>query len=411
MTTRTFNPDKPVALYPLTYLEQDDEVTVGRADIDSYGMFPADGAALLRRLEAGASPNEAARWYTDTYHEVVDIVEFLDVLTEFDFLVRDGEVITAPRPLRWQRLGRTLFSPVAWICYGIVVAAAGVAMIRDKELVPSYQHIFFTSSLVAVTLGIFFGQVPWVFLHEAYHALAGRRLGLRSTLGVGRRFYYIVFETSLDGLVSVPRRKRYLPMLAGIVADVVAIAALTLGAAAMQSVSGPLVVIPRFLLAMAFGVVLRVAWQSFFFLRTDLYYLVTTVLGCNDLQTVARGLLRNRVSRVLPWFGNTADESSWHPRDRAVARWYVWLMVAGYVLLVGTVAFVALPAAIEFTQLTLQKMIGDPTPISLLDGAGFLVLNFWEPVLAAWLAILSYRRRRMAGRFPVTIEPQPRKVL
>jgi len=29
----------------------------------------------------------------------------------------------------------------------------------------------------------------------------------------------VVFETALDGLAGVPRRKRYLPMLAGILSD------------------------------------------------------------------------------------------------------------------------------------------------------------------------------------------------
>ena len=56
--------DQPLRLHPLTYLEEEDEVTVGRADINSFGLFPPDGAALLRQLEAGHPPNEAARWYS-----------------------------------------------------------------------------------------------------------------------------------------------------------------------------------------------------------------------------------------------------------------------------------------------------------------------------------------------------------
>ena len=91
-------------------------------------------------------------------------------------------------------------------------------MVRNHNLVPRYQHLFFTrSSLTILTLGIVLGQVPWMLLHESFHALAGRRLGLNSKLSIGRRFYYLVFVTSLDGLVAVPRRKRYLPMLAGMV--------------------------------------------------------------------------------------------------------------------------------------------------------------------------------------------------
>jgi hypothetical protein len=47
------NLNAPLRLHPLTYLDEGDDVTLGRADIDSYGLFPPDGAALLQQLEAG----------------------------------------------------------------------------------------------------------------------------------------------------------------------------------------------------------------------------------------------------------------------------------------------------------------------------------------------------------------------
>jgi hypothetical protein len=52
-----------------------------------------DGAALLKQLEAGYMPNDAACWYADEYGETVDIAEFLEVLEELDLLVKDGEEI------------------------------------------------------------------------------------------------------------------------------------------------------------------------------------------------------------------------------------------------------------------------------------------------------------------------------
>ena len=289
MTDTQLNLDEPVRLHPLTYLDEGDDVTVGRADIDSYGVFPRDGAELVRRLEQGSSPNQAARWYEEQYGETVDVAEFLEVLGDLDLLVPHGETAAVVEEVRWRRLGSALFSPVAWVVYGVIVAAAVVTMVRDHSLIPRYQHIFFTrSSLTILTLGIVLGQVPWMLLHEAFHALAGRRLGLNSKLSIGRRFYYVVFVTSLDGLVAVPRRKRYLPMLAGMVLDVLAVSSLTLGAAALSSTSGAGAFFYKLFLSMAFGVVIRLAWQFYFFLRTDLFFLASTVLGCNDLQGASR---------------------------------------------------------------------------------------------------------------------------
>jgi len=40
---------------------------------------------------------------------------------------------------------------------------------------------------VSVNVSIVAGQLPFQMLHEAYHALAGRRLGLNSTLRMVRR--------------------------------------------------------------------------------------------------------------------------------------------------------------------------------------------------------------------------------
>jgi hypothetical protein len=394
MTATDFDLDTPLNLHPLTFLDEGDEVTVGRADIDSYGLFPPDGADLLRRLADGMSPAEAARWYREEYGEDVDIAEFLEVIEELDLLVRAGEAPVQPRPVRWQRLGRAVFSPPAWLFFIGLVAAAGVEMVRNGSLVPRYQDLFFTrSSLTILTLGLVLGQVPWMLFHEGFHALAGRRLGLNSRLGIGRRFYYVVFTTALDGLVAVPRRKRYLPMLAGMLADVLSIAALTLGAAALDGSSGFAGLLRKILLSMSFGVVLRLAWQFYFFLRTDLYFLAVTVLGCNDLQTVSRQLLTNRVFRLAGRRDRLVDEATWTSRDRQVARWYSWLMVAGYGFLVTLVFVVMIPAAVRITEMAVHRLTKDISALSAVDFVIFIFLNFSEFILAGYLALRSYRRR------------------
>ena len=383
MTDTQLNLDEPVRLHPLTYLEEGDDVTVGRADIDSYGVFPRDGAELVRRLEQGSSPSQAARWYEEQYGETVDVAEFLEVLGELDLLVPPGETAAVVEEVRWRRLGSALFSPAAWVVYGVIVAAAVVTMVRDHSLIPRYQHIFFTrSSLTILTLGIVLGQVPWMLLHEAFHALAGRRLGLNSKLSIGRRFYYVVFVTSLDGLVAVPRRKRYLPMLAGMVLDVLAVSSLTLGAAALSSSSGAGAFFYKLFLSMAFGVVIRLAWQFYFFLRTDLFFLASTVLGCNDLQGASREHLSNRVKRLLRRRSSVSSMDEWTARDVGVARWYSWLMVTGYSLLIFMVATVMAPTAYRIIEIVVHKLRDQRTFLGGADLIVFLILNFSDLAIA-----------------------------
>src|SRR3954454_21186698 len=102
MTIAVLDLDRPLRMHPLTYLDEGDEVTVGRPDINSYGLFPPDAAALLRYLEAGHSPNDGARWYTEQYGEQVDIADFLEILEEYEMLVKDGEeAATTDIHVRW----------------------------------------------------------------------------------------------------------------------------------------------------------------------------------------------------------------------------------------------------------------------------------------------------------------------
>ena len=86
----------------------------------------------------------------------------------------------------------------------------------DAGMVPRTENVFFTESLVIVAIAVFAGQLALTLLHEVFHVLAGRRLGIRSRVRISRRMYFVVLETNLDGLAVVERRRRYLPILAGL---------------------------------------------------------------------------------------------------------------------------------------------------------------------------------------------------
>jgi hypothetical protein len=388
--------DRPLALHPLTFLDEGSEVTVGRADIDSYCVLPADGAALLRELAAGRTPAQASQWYQREYGESVDMAEFLAALDELEFVVGQDERVAEAEPVRWQRLGRVAFSPPAWLLYALLLGAGLLVMIRQPAVAPHYRNVFFTDYMTVLELVMFLGQFPLLLIHEGFHTLAGRRLGLRSRLGIGRRLYFVVFETSMDGLVAVPRRQRYLPMLAGMLADLLVIAVLSLIAAAVQNPDGSFPLLGGVCLALAFGTLLRFVWQFYFYLQTDLYHVIVTVLGCLDLQKTARRMAVNRWHRLTRHPERATDESRWHPRDRAVARWYSWLLVVGYAVSIGTLVLAALPAMLlmmgkVFAHLATGNVDG---LLGMFDSIVFLVLNVGQFALAGWLGVRERRRRK-----------------
>nr|MDT0660611.1 hypothetical protein [Micromonospora sp. DSM 115978] len=397
-TVARFDQDSRVNLHPLVYLTDGDEVTIGRRDIDSYGIFPPDGAEVVRRLAAGETPRAIDEWYQREYGESADLEHVLGALAELDFIA-DGDQQPAPQaPIRGQRLGAAIFSTPAMILYAIVIGAALAAMVRSGDLVPHYRNLFFTEYLTVIELTLAAGAVPLILLHEAFHLLAARRLGIRSRISVGRRLYYVVLETSLDGLVTVPRRKRYLPILAGMLLDVLALSVLTLVADLTRTPDGGLSATGRLCLALAFATLLRIAWQFFFYLRTDLYVLMSTLLGCVDLHTTAKRLLRNRLRRAVGRRDGLADEDQWHPVDRRVANWYSWLIVAGYTFSITVFVVGVAPAVYLMFADAVGRLGGNSTGGELADSVVFLVLNLGQVAVTGWLAVRE-RRQRKAQQF------------
>jgi hypothetical protein len=398
-------PDRPVLLHSVIFLDEGQEVTVGRADVDGYAVLPAEGANLLRRLEEGLTPVEAAGWYEQTYGERVDIDDFLDGLDELGFLRDPGEAAHAAPPVRWGRLGRLVFSPAGGVCLAAALIACVVVMLRSPVLVPSYHDLFFTRYMTIVELAIIVGQLPLVLLHETAHMLAGRRLGLRTQLSVARRLDYIVFVTAMDGLVTVPRRKRYLPMLAGMLADLLVFAVLVGVADVTRRTDGALSPASDIALAFAYLTLLRLAWQFFFYLQTDLYYVLVTVLGCVDLQGTARQVLSARVGRALRRPASPGQHASPHPRDLAVARWYSWLLPVGWAVSIGILIASVIPTALHILLTVGGRFAGSAphSPAGLADSVVFVLLNLAQLVV---LAVLIRRERRLRSSSQVRNLPQ-----
>lgn len=393
-----------VALHDLVFLDEGEQVVVGRRDVDTYGVFPPDGAALLRVLRDGRPVCDAARWYEQTYGERVDMEAFLAALAELG-LVRDGGHVMRGEQVDdrvpWQRLGRLVFSPVAFVVYGLAITAAVVVSLSEPSLRPSPRHIVFCGSLVIVELTVVLGQGMLALVHEGFHVLAGRRLGVRTRIRISRRFYYVVYETVLDGLVSVPRSMRYLPILAGLIADLLCLSLLILLARVTRGAGAEPALVARIGLALAVTTLPRIAWQFYFYLETDVYHLISTALGCNDLQRTARHVARLKLQRLLRKRPAEISESSFDPRDLRVARWYTPVMVAGYLLSAVTIALLVVPLAWQFASHLVAAFWGSRSDAAHeWDGAVVLAFTTIQLLLALAIAIRDRRKHSSEGRIP-----------
>jgi hypothetical protein len=245
---------------------------------------------------------------------------------------------------------------------------------------------------------VVFGQLPWVGLHEASHVLAGRRLGLPSTLGLGTRLYFVVFETRMNGLLTVDRRKRYLPILAGMIVDVFVISLLGLLAFALRAPGGSEPLVGRLALAMAFPILVRLSYQLLLFLRTDVYFMVATALGYHDLHSASRALIANRVWRALGRTERVVDEEQWTDRDRRAARWYAPFFLLGGGVMIAVGLFVMVPILGRLAQLVGQGLSSSPVGPHFWDSLLFVILNLAQFVIFGYISIRGRIRRREAAK-------------
>ena len=388
--------DAPIQFHRLSFVpEHEDEVLVGRPDNESFAVFDTEDAALLQRMVEGMPPDEAADWYQTTYGQAVDMPDLLLTLTDLGFIRGEGESGTDARAVRLQWLGRIAFSKPALGVLIVVTACWLYVICTHPYIAPHPSQVFFTNSILLVQLAVVFLQVPWIALHEGAHVLSGRRLGLPSRLGVGTRLYFVVFETRMNGLLTVPRRKRYTPILAGIAVDIFVISALGLIAFLLTGPGASEPLAARILLAMAFPILIRLGYQFLLFLQTDIYFVVTTALGCHDLHTASRTLVWNRIWRSLRRPERLADEDQWTERDLRMARWYAPSFAVGAVVLIVLGIVVAIPIMGRVLHLLVQGISSGPGNIQFWDGVLFAALNLAQFV---FLGVMAMRRWTHARR-------------
>ena len=374
----------------LSIVDEGDNVVIGNRLSGVFVAVPPVGGVVVRAIQEGASVAEAAAAAEQFAGEPVNVAGFVDRLRQLGLIASPARAaMQLPRTAAIQQrrwLGGPapervawLFGRAAWTVYACMAAFDVGVLVARPALFPharaAYQLVHAGAGPSLVLL--FPVATALAILHECGHWLAARAAGLRARFGIDHRMYFLVLETDLSQLWSLPRRRWFGPLLAGLAADATVLAVVLM---TELGISERWWALPPFaahlIAALAFVEAAAMTWQFLLFLRTDLYAVLAAATGCHNLWRVKTLSLRQALRTLTP--AQARELSAARPRDLAVAAWFRWLWLAGFLLAASWFSWFGLPL---FSHLLAWAVPGLAT--------GPATTRFW--LSAACAAILLWR--------------------
>ncbi|HKR85906.1 MAG TPA: hypothetical protein VJS37_17235 [Terriglobales bacterium] len=350
--------DMVVSVRRFTRQPDGEDILIGNPENGTFLAVPGEAVEVLDYLAQGRTLQQASEFCREKYGEPLDIDDFIGIMEAKGFVATtetggdpesERAVVPPASSLRYhfsnfpQPLARFLYGRTSLLFYLLLTALAGAAMVADKSLVPRAADLVFPQYRVISFLTFIVLAFGSMFLHELSHVVAARALGVNSRLGIGHRMWFLVAEADLTGLWAVSKKQRYLPLIAGVITDTVsaAILVLLLYARDVQWIHLPMFAI-RICKALVMSYWLRILWQFYVFVRTDIYFVITNYFDCRNLLSDTEEFLRNCASRLLG-SGRVIDQSHIPAPERRVIRAYSVLWLGGRVLALYVLFAVTLP--------------------------------------------------------------------
>lgn len=388
--------------------EEEGLVLVGRKDIGSYVSLPKEAIEVIDLLDSGKTVGEVKKVTEEKYGEDIGVEEFIrDMIANEMVKTVDGYEVATTSQVQKDLFSRVtarhvgwMFSRYVWIAYGGMAVLSVFLFAAFPQHIPRPEDYFFHPWYsVAVGFMFLFG---WVLLaiHELAHLFAARSVGTEGYFSLSNRLVFIVAQTNLGNIWTIPREKRYVVYLAGMAWDAVMVfVCLVLLILSDYNIIGLPVLVYNFLKAVNFIKVWGIIWQFRFNMQTDVYYALSNYFKCRNLLGDTQGYIRNAAARIVTRI-KKADMSSNTEQEMRVIRIYAPIYFVGTFLTLVTFVFrqlyvLALQVIKAFDGLTAGYAASPP---AFMDAVVLVVLNAFFYGLLAFL-ILRPRWASLKQRF------------
>lgn len=360
-------------------------------------------------LEEGLTVGEVSSRLTDAGGEPPDVAEFIRDLVRYGLVAAvDGRALDVPRPpaagrrtllarLRPQH-ARWLFSvPMLLVHAGIPLVLAGI-LLRRPDLLPTSRDMFVHPWYAVNTLIVVATAWTFVLLHELGHVVAARAMGVRASLSLGNRLFFLVSETHLSDVWQLRRRERLVIYLAGLVVNVwvllLAVAFVAWGGSALPPAPYAWLKLVIVLQALA------TAWQFLFYMKTDVYFVLADLFHAKNLMGDAQALLRGAVHVVLPGWVRPAAPLTLSARERRFVLVYAGFYLVGVGLAAAMFVLYLLPFIIRTTLGAVAVLTSGPAAgIPRVTDAVVVLVAYgvsYGLVLRSWWRARTHRLRDLA---------------
>lgn len=276
--------------------DTEDEYYVGRTSINSYVLLPEIAVIIIEDWKQGYSLEDTEEKYSD--YEI-DFQDFIEGMIDCNFVQKAGDDVfeslqtDRDKGLRFDFISKKFSKLIVnkYVALSIIVLfiyALYLAFSSTTNYL-SYENVFWCESLLILVIVAPVFDFITGMIHEFAHFFAMRRysddLG---SLSLSRRLTHLVYQTRLDNIWLVPKPKRLVIYLSGILSDILLISIFII----MSQLN-----IPETLkLFLAYGVLhltVGIIFQFKFYMKTDIYYVISELVGNASLYEDSKLFLRS----------------------------------------------------------------------------------------------------------------------